>query len=140
MRSLRKILIYLIPVFALLMIGSLIFSRVIRPDASQLPAVTLDYTQAADHIGQRAQVCGEVAQARLAQEIGGSPVFLNFGAPHPNQSFTVVVWERDYSRWTEAPHRQFAQGYVCAVGEISEHQGRPQLVVRQQQHLFFGQR
>lgn len=140
MRTLRKYLIYAIPLFAVVMIGSLLLSRVIRPDAGQLPLAELHYTEAAAHIGQRAQVCGEVAQARLAGEIAGKPVFLNFGAAHPNQSFTAVIWERDYRRWPQPPQQEFGRGYVCAVGEISEHQGRPQIVVRQQQHLFFGQR
>lgn len=130
MKTIRKQLTWLLPALAVFMIGALVLSRVIKPETDQQPQRTISAEQAADYIGKYVEVCDDVIQATHATGIDGSPVFLNFGDAHPNQIFTVVIWERFHSLWPQTPHRMFDQQYVCAEGEIELHQGTPQIEVR----------
>jgi len=59
----------------------------------------------------RGQV-GRVVAATFAPSIGGEPTWLNFGAPHPNQDFDVVIWGRN------------RRGLPCPAGGDVPGQGR----------------
>lgn len=82
------------------------------------------------HVGERARVCGRVAEATYAAGVGGRPTFLNFGRPHPDAAFTAVIWGRDRSRFRAPPEDLFRGRRVCVAGEIRRHEGRPQIEVR----------
>lgn len=45
---------------------------------------TLTASEAKDHIGEQATVCGKVVSTRYAESSRGSPTFLNFDQPYPN--------------------------------------------------------
>ena len=88
-------------------------------------------SQAAGRIGERAVVCGRVAAATFAPSIGGEPTWLNFGAPHPNQDFDVVIWGRDRGAFPAPPEVTYRDQDVCAAGRITEHQDTPRISLRQ---------
>jgi hypothetical protein len=87
--------------------------------------------EASGHVGERAVVCGRVASATHAPSIGGEPTWLNFGAPHPEQDFDVVVWGRDRGAFSTPPEIAYAHRDVCVAGRIIEHQGIPRIEVRE---------
>lgn len=84
--------------------------------------------EAADHIGERAAVCGEVAGATYAAAIRGAPTFLNLGRPHPNQPFTVVIWGADRPKFGR-PEAYYLDLRICVAGRIRDHRGGPQIEV-----------
>lgn len=86
--------------------------------------------EAADHVGEVARVCGTVASASWAREVGGRPTFLNLGRPYPDQLFTVVIWGEDRERFDAPPERRWAGRRVCVAGRITTHEGTPRIVVR----------
>lgn len=92
-------------------------------------APTYTAREAADHVGEAARVCGTVADAAYRPRIGGSPTFLNFGAPHPDADFTVVIWSEARARFDVAPEAAFRGRRICVAGRIREHEGRPQIVL-----------
>ncbi len=135
MKSFRNSLKWALPAVVVFMAGSLILSRVIKPDPEPAPEVSIEAHEASDYAGSFAEVCGLVVQATHATNIGGNPVFLNFGDVHPNQDFTVVIWERYHRRWDRPIHPQFEGQPVCVEGEIRMHEGRPQIEVNRPENV-----
>lgn len=91
--------------------------------------------EAEGHVGDRAVVCGRVAAATHAPSIGGEPTWLNFGAPHPDQDFDVIIWGRDRGAFTPAPEVAYRGRDVCAAGRVVEHEGVPRIEVREPAQL-----
>ena len=85
--------------------------------------------EAKAHIGEVAIVCGKVVDARFAENIRGTPTFLNFEKPHPNQIFTVVIWVR-YRDKFDKPEVKYKDKEMCVRGKIEEHRGTPQIEAR----------
>jgi hypothetical protein len=92
-----------------------------------LPAVTQTITaaDAKNHIGEQATVCGLVAGKRVATESQGTPTFVNLDKPYPNQSFTLLVWERDKASVGLLP----ATGQLCVTGHIVQYRGGAEIVL-----------
>lgn len=99
-----------------------------------LAGVACDYSisssEAAAHIGEQATVCGPVADSRYAATSNGRPTFLNFNFPHPNHTFTVVIWGDDRGSFPSSPETYYRGKSVCVSGLIGVHQGKPQIVAR----------
>jgi micrococcal nuclease len=84
--------------------------------------------EASAHIGEQAQVCGVVANAKFAAKSDGKPTFLNLGEPFPHHVFTAVVWGSDRSGFSYPPESLEGER-ICVLGKISEYRGKPQVVV-----------
>jgi len=91
---------------------------------------TLRPEQAAAHVGEVATVCGAVVEASYLAGVQGRPTFLNFGARHPDQPFTAVIWGESRGRFDAAPERAYRGARICVAGRISEHEGVPQIEIR----------
>ncbi|MBD3615159.1 MAG: DNA-binding protein [Gracilimonas sp.] len=126
--SFRKNLKIILPVVILIMVVGLIFSRVFQPEPGiPRPEVKINASEANDHIGEAAEVCGEVANARFIPQISGQPTFVNFGQPNPNQDFTVVIWGENRTKWEQLPENIYPKNEVCVTGRIESHEGTPQI-------------
>lgn len=93
-------------------------------DPQSIPA-----NEAAQHVGETAQVCGHVASAAYFASIKGSPTFINLDRPYPDQTFTVVIWGDARGRFEGPPERLFDGKTVCVTGRIETYRGKPQIVV-----------
>lgn len=91
---------------------------------------TLTASEAKDHIGELATVCGKVVSTRYAESSRGRPTFLNFDEPYPNQVFTVVIWGSDRSKFGD-PETRYRGKRVCANGKIGEFKGVPEVVTNE---------
>jgi len=94
---------------------------------SALAQKTLTATEARDHVGDQATVCGKVVSTRYAESSRGSPTFLNFEQPYPNQIFTVVIWGADRSKFGD-PESAYRGKRVCVFGKISAYKGVPEVI------------
>lgn len=103
--------------------------------AQEAPADTLQPTQAIEHVGEAAFVCGEVASTNYAAGSDGRPTFLNLGRPYPNHVFTAVIWGEDRGDFEEAPDAAFADKHICVSGEIDTYQGKAQIVVERRDQI-----
>src|ERR1700730_15237734 len=88
---------------------------------------TLTATEAKQHIGEQATVCGKVVSTRFAEASRGSPTFLNFDQPYPNQVFTVFIWGSDRSKFGE-PETSYRGKRICVTGKLSSFKGLPEVV------------
>jgi|HubBroStandDraft_3_1064219.scaffolds.fasta_scaffold04259_6 hypothetical protein len=85
---------------------------------------------AAQHANEQATVCGLVAGTKYADRSRGKPTFLDFGKPHPGETFKVVIWGADRAKFKEAPEVAYHQKDVCVSGRIQLYRGAPEIVVR----------
>lgn len=84
-------------------------------------------SEAKEHYGENATVCGEVVSARYAESSKGQPTFLNLDKPFPNQVFTIVIWGSNRSRFGK-PEDDFKDKKVCVTGKITAYAGLPEIV------------
>lgn len=121
---------------AFLVVGLLLSRHLVGPDASgEGPAVEITAREAAEHVGERAKVCGEVAGVTHATGIGGEPTFINLEREHPDQPLTALIWGNDRARWRTAPERRYPGREICVTGEIEMHEGTPQIIVSSPQQI-----
>jgi hypothetical protein len=90
-------------------------------------AQSISASEARNHVGERAKVCGKVAGEKTATGSKGQPTFINVDAPYPNQIFTILIWNEDRKSVGELPQ---LGGRVCATGTIQDYHGVPEIVVR----------
>jgi hypothetical protein len=107
----------------------LIFSRVYSPEPQISPEITIRSDEAIDHIGAAAEVCGPVATTSYRSDIDGEPTFLNFDNPHPDQTFTTLIWGENRHRWQNPPEEFYADRILCVTGIIKLFEGDPEIIV-----------
>lgn len=91
--------------------------------------IRIEASEAAHHIGEFAEVCGQVASTAYLASVGGRPTFLNLERPYPDQLFTVVIWGSNRERFDGRPENIYDGKSICVTGKIVEHKGTPQIVV-----------
>jgi DNA/RNA endonuclease YhcR with UshA esterase domain len=87
----------------------------------------LTASEAKDHIGETATVCGNVVSTRYAASTRGQPTFLNLDKPYPNQVFTVVIWGSNRTKFG-APEVDYKGKRICVTGKIAEYRNVPQVI------------
>jgi len=87
----------------------------------------LTATEAKDHVGETATVCGDVVSTRYAASTKGQPTFLNLDKPYPHQIFTIAIWGSNRGKFG-TPETEFKGKRVCVTGKITEYRGVPEIV------------
>ncbi len=91
--------------------------------------IEIQASDAEQHAGEVATVCGKVASTAYLASVAGRPTFLNFERPYPDQVFTVVIWGSNRDLFDGRPENLFDGRSVCVTGEIVVHKGRPEIIV-----------
>lgn len=110
-------------------VALLLFSLFVNIPAPADAGESITPTDAKNHLGERATVCGIVASAKYAVRSRGKPTFLNLGKPYPNQIFTAVVWGDDRSKFSY-PSESLDGSSICVSGSIRSYHGTPEIIVR----------
>lgn len=100
-----------------------LFSAMVAYGQSKLTA-----SDAKNHVGETATVCGQVASTHFAAQSHRSPTFLNIDAPYPRQIFTALIWGSDRPKFGN-PERTYANRRVCVSGRIDIYKGVPEIIV-----------
>lgn len=90
---------------------------------------------AADHVGERGTVCGQVASTRYVPSANGEPTFLNLGRPYPDQFVTALIWGEHRPRFDRPPEEHSRGRRICVTGRIDDYRGVPQIVVRRPRQI-----
>jgi hypothetical protein len=88
---------------------------------------TLTTSEAKQHIGQTATVCGKVMSPRYASSSRGQPTFLNLDKSYPNQEFTVLIWGNDRAKFG-TPEADYRDKSICVTGRIQSYRGEAEIV------------
>jgi micrococcal nuclease len=100
-------------------------SPLLRAQAGHLTA-----TEAKNHVGERATVCGQVVSTHYAARTKGSPTFLNLDEPYPRQIFTILIWGSDRAKFGD-PESKYGNKKVRVTGLIKDYRGVPEVVAEQ---------
>jgi hypothetical protein len=84
-------------------------------------------SEAKEHYGETATVCGDVVSTRYADTTKGQPTFLNLDKQYPNQVFTVVIWGTNRSKFG-TPEIDYKGKRICVSGKITAYAGLPEIV------------
>ena len=95
-------------------------------------AQTITAADAKNHVGEKATVCGKVADERTATSSRGEPTFINLDLTYPNQVFTILIWGEDRKNFGELPR---VGAHACASGVIQNYRGVPEIVVKNGEQL-----
>jgi hypothetical protein len=87
----------------------------------------LTASEAKEHFGETATVCGPVVSTRYAESSKGQPTFLNLEKPYPNQIFTVVIWGSNRSKF-KTPEEGYKDKKICVTGKITAYDGLPEII------------
>jgi len=90
-----------------------------------LPPINIKTTEASEHVGELARVCGVIATKRTAEDATGKPTFINLDHPFPNQTFTVLVWDKDSPAVGTLPEA----GSLCVTGTVVLYRGTPEIIL-----------
>src|SRR5580700_7418138 len=91
-------------------------------------AAGLEPGEAAQHVGEKATVCGTVVSAHYAPRTRAQPTFLNLDRPYPNQIFTAVIFGSDRPKFAE-PETKLQGKRVCVTGTIRLYRRKPEIVL-----------
>src|ERR1041384_178594 len=81
------------------------------------------------HEGYLKTVCGIIISTYVSQ--GDKKItFLNFGHPHPNETFTLVIWEDDLPNFKYKPAEYLKDKNVCVMGKIKLYKGKPEMIIK----------
>lgn len=83
-------------------------------------------TDAGQYLGEVKTVRVELAHCAYKPGINGTPTFCN-DQPYPNHVFTFLVWGKDWSN--------FDQTCALVTGEISEYDGKIQIVLDEEEQI-----
>jgi DNA/RNA endonuclease YhcR with UshA esterase domain len=112
----------------------LIASAVFGSWALSTLAAPLSPEDAAGHIGETATVCGMVASAKYEANAKSQPTLLDLGKPYPNSVFTAVVYGENRAKFG-TPETSLRGKRICVTGQISEYQGKPEIVLTEPSQL-----
>lgn len=85
--------------------------------------------QARDHVGEEAVVCGMVASTHYESSSRGRPTLLNLDDPYPSQTFAIVIWGQNRSKFGD-PEATYRNKKVCVRGRIQSPKGVPEIIAR----------
>lgn len=88
---------------------------------------SISATEAKNHVGERAKVCGEVVSTHYAARSRGNPTFINLDKPYPDQIFTVLIWGSDRPKFGD-PEAMYGNKHICTTGKITDYKGVPEIV------------
>ncbi len=89
--------------------------------------LALTAAEAAQHIGEKATVCGNVASAHYVANGNRQPAFVNLDQAYPHPVFTILIWGDYRDRFATPPETW--HGRICANGVITSFHGKPEMMV-----------
>ncbi|SFV29913.1 DNA-binding protein [Thermoflavifilum thermophilum] len=101
-----------------------------------LLAVQAAYAQAkisdeyvARYVNQQVTVCGKIASTYYDSTSKRKPTFLNFRYPHPDETFTVVIWGDDRKNFPYKPETYLKNKQICVKGKITLFHDEPEMII-----------
>lgn len=73
-------------------------------------------------------MCGVVASAEYEPDVKSQPTLLDLGKPSPNAVFTAVIYG-DHRAKFGTPEMALPGKRICVTGQISDYQGKPEIVL-----------
>jgi DNA/RNA endonuclease YhcR with UshA esterase domain len=96
-------------------------------------AQTVSPDSAKYHEGSLTKVCGELTSGKISES---ENIYLNFGAPYPDNSFTAVIFAKDSANFKEIrPKDYLKKKNICVTGIIKMYNGKAEIIVKSPDQL-----
>jgi micrococcal nuclease len=95
---------------------------------------TIVLDSAANYEGKTVTVCAKVQGAKL-MDGEKKTVYLNFGKPYPNHTFTVVIFGKDFANFSYAPAEFLKDKTVCITGTIKIYKDKPEMIITKESEI-----
>lgn len=92
--------------------------------------VTLD--SIALYEGRTVTICDKVQSTFITKS---NTTMLNFGKPYPNQTFVVVIFEKDLVNFSYKPHEYLKDKTVCITGAVKIYKGMAEFIVKEENEI-----
>jgi uncharacterized protein YpmB len=94
--------------------------------------------QAAKHYGETVTICGTILEDNFIFDTKTKNAFFVLGEGSQNQKVTVVVPAETSKKVIDKPKNYYANKNVCVTGKVVELNGKPEIVVYNQDKIQFG--
>ncbi len=95
--------------------------------------IKIEANKAAFHVGKSVMACGQLVETKHLS----NRHYLNLDRKYPNQSLTLLVWDKDY-QWFESRFGKIDDmigSRFCARGKVEEYKNNLQIQVSNPQFL-----
>ena len=87
----------------------------------------------AQYEGKTVTICEKVQGTFLSKS---NTTMLNFGKPYPNQTFVVVIFEKDLVNFGYKPDTFLKGKTVCITAEVKIYKGKPEFIVTEEKDII----
>ncbi|QOR75081.1 MAG: hypothetical protein IMW88_06760 [Thermoflavifilum sp.] len=87
------------------------------------------------YVNQQVTVCGPIASTYFDSTSRRRPTFLNFRYPHPDETFTAIIWGDDRKNFPYAPEVYLKNKQVCINGKVILFHDQPEMVITQPEQI-----
>ena len=100
------------------------------PAATAQPAQKIEWLDAGKHIGETVVLKGTISHTHNS----GKACFLNFSQDY-RKTVTLVIFAKNFATFPQNPERYYNGKNVTATGKITEHGGRPEIIIEDAQAI-----
>ena len=87
------------------------------------------------HEGETVTVCEKVQGTFLSKK--SNTLMINFGKPYPNQTFVVVVFNKDLEHFSYNPAEKLKGKTICITGKVVNYKGMPEIIVTDEKAITY---
>jgi hypothetical protein len=84
--------------------------------------------------GKTITVCAKV-QGTFESNGAKKNIYLSFGKPYPNATFTVIIFEGDLTNFKYKPADFLKDKEICVSGKVEFYKDKPQIVVKKEEQI-----
>lgn len=84
--------------------------------------------------GQLIRVCATVTGIHVSTG-KSETTFINFGEPFPNNSFSLVIFQKDAESFSYKPAEFLDNKKLCITGKVEMYKGKPEIIITNEKHI-----
>lgn len=86
------------------------------------------------HEGQFIRVCATVTGIHVSTG-KSETTFINFGEPFPNNSFSLVIFQKDAETFSYKPAELLENKNICITGRVKIYKGKPEIIINNEKQI-----
>jgi hypothetical protein len=87
----------------------------------------------AKYEGKRVTICEKVKSTFVSKK--SNTTILNFGKSYPNQTFVVVIFEKDLVNFSYIPSGYLKDKTICVTGTVVVYGGKPEFIIKEEKDI-----
>ena len=95
--------------------------------AEQAAPPVIEAAEASNYVDKVVTVRGKVADAKYLESSTSKPTLLNFDAPHPKETFTVMIPQAVREKFDDLPEAMYFRKTIEVTGKVTLYRGKAQI-------------